>query len=347
MSTQPNAIEACAKHYADQETDVIFYAGQITRAGYERFCQTLSKKTGKRLLLVLSTVGGDPNAGYRIARAAIHHYEPENFSIVIPRYCKSAGTLICIGATRLVMANQAELGPLDIQLRKEGELFQQSSGLDILRGMTHLQQQALSTFSEYLLDINAGSGLSTKIASEIASNLVIGLYQPLFAQVDPVKLGEMSAALEIARRYGERLDSKAKSLSNSSALNNLIVAYPTHGFVIDRSEARDLFKNVVAPDQNEKILCHLVRDGTMSPDSSNPAVFDFIETCTPVAPTITPEENPDEQPLADQKPEGSDPADVPQQLGDDGGTAQVNDQQHDAGGSNQGDARADEGPAAG
>jgi hypothetical protein len=340
-------VQACAKHFADQNTDVIFYAGQITRVGYERFCKILSKNSGEKLLLVLSTVGGDPNAGYRIARAAIHHYGAENFSIVIPRYCKSAGTLICIGATRLVMANQAELGPLDIQLRKEGELFQQSSGLDILRGMTHLQQQALSTFSEYLLDINAGSGLSTKIASEIASNLVIGLYQPLFAQVDPVKLGEMSAALEIARRYGERLDSKSKSLGSSSALNNLIVAYPTHGFVIDRSEARDLFKNVVAPDENEKILCHLVRDGTMSPDASNPIVVDFISTVTPEVPAPTPEENPNEQPLTDEKPEGTEPAEVPHEPGNDGRAAEVDDQQHDAVGGNQGDARADEGAKVG
>lgn len=84
-----------------------------------------------------------------------------------------------------------------------------------------------------MLDINLGSGLSTKTASEIASKLVIGLYEPMFAQIDPIRLGEMNAALEIAHAYGNRLDDKAKNLKQG-ALSKLINSYPTHGFVIDR-----------------------------------------------------------------------------------------------------------------
>lgn len=248
----------CADYFSASDTDVIFYSGPIDRDGYDKFCNVNKTPRKSNLLLVLSTYGGDPNAGYRIARAAIHHYGSKNFRILIPFFCKSAGTLICIGANSLVMADQSELGPLDVQLRKQDELFQQSSGLDILRGVTYLQGEALQSFKSYLFDINGSSGLSTKIASEIASKLVIGLYEPLFAQVDPIKLGEMNAALQIARHYGERLNEKSSSLKDD-ALNKLIMGYPTHGFVIDRSEARTLFHRVTAPTEQEQILSNFSR----------------------------------------------------------------------------------------
>lgn len=251
-------LPSCLQHFSDNDTDVIVYSGAIARDGYDKLCQTLHEPKRNKLLLILNTYGGDPNAGYRIARAAIHNYGAPNFRILVPSYCKSAGTLICIGASALIMADQAELGPLDVQFRKQDELFQQSSGLDILRGVTYLQNEALQSFKTYLVDINGGAVLSTRVASEIASELVIGLYEPLFAQVDPVKLGEMNAALQIAQHYGDRLNKKSGSLIEG-ALNQLIMGYPTHGFVIDRAEARSLFKDVRAPDEMEKDLCALFR----------------------------------------------------------------------------------------
>lgn len=253
----------CLQHFSDNDTDLIVYSGAIARDGYDKLCQTLQEPKRSKLLLILNTYGGDPNAGYRIARAAIHNYGAPNFRILVPSYCKSAGTLICIGASALIMADQAELGPLDVQLRKQDELFQQSSGLDILRGVTYLQNEALQSFKTYLIDINGGAVLSTRVASEIASELVIGLYEPLFAQVDPVKLGEMNAALQIAQHYGDRLNRNSGSLAEG-ALNQLIMGYPTHGFVIDRAEARTLFRDVRAPDDTEKELCALFRNSPMA-----------------------------------------------------------------------------------
>jgi hypothetical protein len=302
----PLLYKACAEHFSNLDTDVIVYSGGIARDGYEKFCSILDTSRKKNLLLVLSTYGGDPNAGYRIARAAIHHYSTKNFRILIPTFCKSAGTLICIGASSLVMADQAELGPLDVQLRKQDELFQQSSGLDILRGVTYLQDEALQSFKSYLFDINGGSGLSTKVASEIASKLVIGLYEPLFAQVDPVKLGEMNAALQIARHYGERLNQQSSSLKADS-LNDLIMGYPTHGFVIDRSEARRLFTKVDAPDQQEKILCDFVREPWLARAVQNNSAI--VLEFSSLFPADLPLKDPDE-PV--QPPQAADqPEDVP------------------------------------
>ena len=265
-------LKAIAK-FNDDETDVFSYIGSIERSGYDRVCDALEKKLPtkkKKALLFLNTNGGNPNAGYRIARAFIHHYGPENFRVAVNAECKSAGTLICIGASSLVVCDRGELGPLDVQFQKQDEIFQQSSGLDILRGMTYLQKDALEAFNTYLMEINGGSGLSTKIASDIASKLVMGIYEPMYAQIDPIRLGEMNAALQIAHEYGTRLNESSKNLK-SSALSKLINGYPTHGFVIDRAEARTLFENVEAPQPHEAEYAELLtkfwgkRGGQASP----------------------------------------------------------------------------------
>jgi len=271
-------IKGCADYFLQNDTDVIIYAGSIDRSGYESFCEKLPEEKKKNLLVVLITYGGDPSAGYRIARAALHHYGCDNFRILIPSYCKSAGTLICIGAHKLIMCDQAELGPLDVQFRKQDEIFQHSSGLDILRGITYLQSDALESFKSYLIDINGGSGLSTKIASEISSKLVIGLYEPLLGQIDPVKLGEMNAALQIANAYGTRLNEKSHSLK-ANALSKLIHDYPTHGFVIDRAEARKLFERVEKPTEMESVVGDFANTQVWKKlRSDKPIVLDFVST---------------------------------------------------------------------
>lgn len=246
--------------FVQASTDILVYVGPIERSGYQELCKVLDATAAerkKKVLLILCTRGGDPNAGYRIARALMHSYGSENFRVAIPAECKSAGTLVCIGAHSLVICDKGELGPLDVQFQKGDEIFQQSSGLDILRGMTHLKNDALAAFNQYLFDINGGSGLSTKVASEIASNLVKGIYEPMYAQIDPIRLGEMNAALQIAHEYGTRLHEKSKSLK-SGALKKLIHDYPTHGFVIDRAEARNLFERVDRPTPEERYFADFV-----------------------------------------------------------------------------------------
>ncbi|WP_427183635.1 SDH family Clp fold serine proteinase [Bordetella bronchialis] len=272
--TGPQAL----KEVRNKDTDVFAYAGPIDSMGYDRVCEAIPATRRSNALLYLCTSGGDPNAGYRIARAFVHNYGADKFRVAIPAECKSAGTLICVGAHELVMFDKGELGPLDVQFQKQDEIFQQSSGLDILRGMTHLEKEALQTFNEYLMDINGGSGLTTKTASEIASNLVIGLYNPIFGQVDPIKLGEMRAALQIAHHYGTRLNDKSKNLK-ADALRKLINEYPTHGFVIDRAEARTLFERVVPPTEAEIVISQFVTDFMwQNGRAMRSTVFDLLST---------------------------------------------------------------------
>jgi len=271
-------LNQAINEFENQDTDAILYAGPVDMRGYSKLSKLLETKAKrKNILLYLITNGGDPNAGYRVARAIGHHYETDNFKVAVPVQCKSAGTLICVGAKSLVMFDKAELGPLDVQIQKRDEIFERSSGLDILRGMKYLRTEALETFREYMIDINAGTGLSTKTASEIASKFVIGLFEPMYAQIDPIRLGELNAALTIAEEYGTRLSEKSKSLK-PEALKKLINSYPTHGFVIDRAEARNLFNEVVAPAPYEKKIAEIaIRFSNFESFSDQAQVEDLIE----------------------------------------------------------------------
>ncbi len=225
-------------------TDIITYAGEINLAGYQSICEVLTHKNSDKAVLVLSTPGGDPHAGFRIARALQHTYE--GFEALVPRYCKSAGTLLVIGARKLYLDDMSELGPLDVQVKKSDEVIGRNSGLDILQAVTYLQSQAMTAFRGYLLELTRDAGLSTKVASDIASKLTTGLYEPVFAQVDPMKLAEMQRAMEIAFAYGARLNEKSNNLK-ARGLELLVTGYPSHGFVIDRKEARSIFVDVEKP----------------------------------------------------------------------------------------------------
>ncbi|RWX47163.1 Serine dehydrogenase proteinase [Candidatus Electrothrix aarhusensis] len=227
--------------------EIFLYYGDISREGYSQISALYEERTEKKdkICLILITDGGDPDAAYRIARATNHHFD--DVEILIPDICKSAGTLLCIGAQKLIFGDRGELGPLDIQLSKPDEMLERMSGLDIIQAINALQNQTMDAFRSYLVDIRMGTGIHTKTAADIATKLADDFIAPIAARIDPLTLGEHQRAMQIAYDYGERLSNMTKSLQHD-ALVKLVSGYPSHGFVIDRKEAGSLFENVVAPD---------------------------------------------------------------------------------------------------
>jgi hypothetical protein len=89
-------------------------------------------------------------------------------------------------------------------------------------------------------------------------------------------VGEVSRALKIGEEYGKRLSEVAGNLS-PDALDLLVNGYPSHGFVIDRSEAKTLFQNVRETTSNEADLLSVenLRSVVRTPKADGP-VFGFI-----------------------------------------------------------------------
>lgn len=231
--------------------DIYVFSGQIDDAATAALYGQIPTSKNTNALLIMRSLGGDPDAAYRIARCLQNEYR--KLSVFIPSTCKSAGTLIAIGAHELIMSDMGELGPIDIQLANANELGEMTSGLNPLEALEFLKGKVLETLSHLLVEIRVNSRMSTKLVSEISNELVIGLYGRIFQQLDPSKLGDVSRKIRIATSYGHRLNQRSKN-AKPEAIANLATKYPCHSFVIDREEAKTLFVSVRQPTAAEAVL---------------------------------------------------------------------------------------------
>lgn len=228
----------------EADADVLLYNGEIRRNWDDTVIEMCSSRNRrKNVILYLVTDGGDPHAAYRIASCLQKKYH--RFVVMIPGFCKSAGTIITMGAHEIAMTDCGELGPVDVQLAKQDELWQYSSGLNINAALEQLRDESLTTLEHYFVSLTSRSGgrITTKTAMQIAKDLVIGLYGRIFEQIDPTYLGEVNRAMKIAMKYGEVLNKGSKNLKDE-ALVQMTTGYPDHGFVLDREQIKELFENV-------------------------------------------------------------------------------------------------------
>jgi hypothetical protein len=211
------------------------------------------KKRKENALLILTTFGGDADVAYRIARSFQHAYSRGDFIILIYDMCKSAGTLLAVGASKLIMTDGAQLGPLDVQLGKPDSIGEKMSGLTPCQSLAFLQEHAFKLFEYCFLQLLQKSDrqITFRTATQIATEMTTGLFDPVYAHLDPMRLGEYHRDMMIAAEYGKRLNSPKNNLLSSSALTKLTHGYPSHGFVIDREEAKELFKRVEGPTADE------------------------------------------------------------------------------------------------
>ena len=216
-----------------------------------------SRKRRKNVTMILVTEGGNADAAYKVARFLQKNYT--SVTGFVHGYCKSAGTLCLLGVHQLVMSDSAELGPLDVQLAKRDELGQRSSGLVAAEARASLEARALEMYEDYFLQILSRSGYAVtfRTASDIAGQITVGLFEPLYAQINPVEVGEMARSMRIAMDYGKRLGAFSNNL-RPQALELLCETYPSHGFVIDDQEATSIFKNLRAPTASELEIASLL-----------------------------------------------------------------------------------------
>lgn len=250
---------------AQTDSDVLFINSPLERDLDTQLITGLKKRLKrKNAIMVLVTEGGNPDVAYRIARALQDNYT--HFTVIVSGYCKSAGTLIALGANALVMSDYAELGPLDIQMKKDDHLGENQSGLTIPNALHSLQEYSYMAFQEFFIEtVKRSRGrITTKTASKIATDLVTGLFAPVFQQLDPLHIGEAGRANSIAEHYGIRLIAKSK-ITNKKGLQYLIAQYPSHGFVIDRKEAERIFETVKEPDEAQALLLEAMGDPAITP----------------------------------------------------------------------------------
>lgn len=234
--------------------DIYVHIGPIVAPADDRLLEFVAEKPrSSRCTLYLRTFGGDPDVAYRMMRALQHAYE--HITVVVWRECKSAGTLMALGADELVMFGHAQLGPLDMQIPLKDELLERQSGMAPEVAFTTLLRHSMDAYQKVFLDLKLGANMSTQMAAEAAAALVVGLHAPIYAQIDPMQVASIGRTNVIGYDYGRRLTEGKRGITNSAAtISTLIANYPSHGFVIDRTEAKKLFgKKVRHPSDEERV----------------------------------------------------------------------------------------------
>lgn len=252
MTTLKERVEAARKAASGIDGDVYFYNGPMATGRDLSFIEEVhASKRKDKVTLFLTTGGGDPDAAYKMARYLQDKYD--YVTVVASGKCKSAGTLIAIGANELVFTPYGELGPLDIQLTKVDRLDQLQSGLTIQDALTSIEDRAIDKFHLVARNwIEANQGLiSFASATQAAAEFVSNLYAPIFARIDPEEVGAKTRAMRIATDYGQRLALKSQNLKPKT-LRVLAETYSSHSFVIDQQEATTLFNRVRAASASEQ-----------------------------------------------------------------------------------------------
>jgi hypothetical protein len=277
---QTPTLQQVADRVADQlNADVLVYVGPIEREKARRLIEiVMPRRKRANVLLMLVTLGWDPHAAYMIARCLQSCYE--RFFFFVPGYCKSAGTLVALGAYEIIYLPFGELGPLDVQIPKRDELGAQESGWVTSVALDSLITKAFEAFEAFFLETyrRSGTRITTPTAARIATDLTIGLFEPLFGQINPGELGSVTMALQIAEQYGSRLNLVHGNLK-PGGLDTLVARYPSHGFIIDIEEATALFERVRQADGMEITLGYAVsRLAGPSSDSTGKPIIDFLSS---------------------------------------------------------------------
>jgi hypothetical protein len=226
--------------------DVYFMNALIIDAHVDTFIDAIRRhKASQNCVLFLTTYGGSADAAFRLVRAIQRHYRDGEFILYVLGRCKSAGTLIALGANKIIMGDFGEFGPLDVQLQKQNEFFSHESGMNHVECISNLHDQLFTCFCQSFTQFTQifQNAITTRMAAKLAKEISLGLFTPISAKIDPVKLADTYRAIAIAQDYAIRI-SCVEEEQVKPIIVKLIQQYHNHGFVIDYEEAKTILSNV-------------------------------------------------------------------------------------------------------
>jgi hypothetical protein len=193
--------------------------------------------------LLLHTPGGDVDAAEKMIKLVRKRVgDDECLRVIIPDFAKSAGTMMALGANRIVMSDSSELGPIDPQVS-----LQDTSGQTI----NHSVLNYLRAFVE------ARSDLKEHPDDPVA--------QQTFSRFDPVLVKKFEAIQRRTRTFAEDL-LKPRGTAYTAIVSELmdVDALPSHGQMIGWEKASTMGLSIEYMDARDPLwrqywllYCHL------------------------------------------------------------------------------------------
>jgi len=187
----------------------------------------------KKGFLILNSNGGSGDAAEKLLTMCRKKFLDE-FTIIVPNFAKSAATMMCLGADKIMMGYPAELGPIDPQIPdgRGGWIPARSyiDGLEIIRKNVTEKKDPPE------------------------------MYLSMLQQVRPEIISICEASIKGAREFAEHWLKKYMLKDNPTQAENVAKwlsdgkTYKSHGKVIDYQEARDVLKlNVDQINPNDEL----------------------------------------------------------------------------------------------
>jgi len=207
---------------------ILFDNSRLVKSDADNIYNAITKfDNGKPINLVLHSRGGSAASAYLIGKLC-REYSNNNFIVTVPRYAKSAATMICCGAREIHMGSLSELGPIDPQINDLPALGLKNS-IQHIAELVKIYPESSNMFARYL-----------------------------HFSLDLINLGYYERVAESAMQYANNLLATNESLLPKSASDlayHLVYNFKDHSFVIDWQEAENIFGNkIVKKDTSEYIL---------------------------------------------------------------------------------------------
>jgi Serine dehydrogenase proteinase len=227
--------------------DILALNRDLLDSAFPRVLQCVNEhQKHDKVVLVLVTYGGEANVAYRIGRFLQTAYD--EIAAFAPVECKSAGTLIITAAHTVIVSPFGEVGPLDVQLMQRDEIFARRSGLTTRSAIADLKTHTFEMFEYFMTRIvtQSGGAVSFRLAADISGRMASELMSNIYGQINPEALGQDFRDLNVAYKYCERLNKRFGNLK-PKAIDRLVYEYPSHDFVIDLQEAKEIFERAELP----------------------------------------------------------------------------------------------------
>ncbi|WP_223702125.1 SDH family Clp fold serine proteinase [Sutcliffiella deserti] len=197
-----------------------------------------------RLSLFLRTGGGDTTTAFNIVNMIKQYFK--EFEIIIPTVAHSAGTLLSLGASKLVMTKQASLSPFDPSVRND----RINNGMNISwRDMNYFMTSASMSNSE----------VETK-----------PLHALIESQVHPLLIGHAERTVAQIRTYAPILIGNESSRPPEEIIHQFLESNTHHNYRFYRDEVERIGLSVVHPTKvEEKLILSIFDDIAKELDLNN------------------------------------------------------------------------------
>lgn len=190
----------------------------------------------QKISLILYTNGGDTAVAWRLIN--LLRTFCDDLEVIVPSKALSAGTLICLGADRIILTKQGTLGPIDPSLNSPlGPIIPGSPG-------PHRAPVSVEAVQGFL-DV-ATSELSIKDDSALAQ-----IWNNLAAQIHPLVLGQIFRSRQQIRSLADRLldFQHVEAEAKAKIVSFLCSDSGSHDHTINRREALELGLNIEKPSE--------------------------------------------------------------------------------------------------